>query len=700
MKRPIFILFILSIILCLLNLELFAASEKYELKTKDATLTIDQKGNLKIVTDKEQIVQVSTSINKLWKIVLKNDLNGKEYVFVPDQTIKLTKTENTLHLVKDNFSSENVVLPVKAEFVISVKDDAFCFSGFLKSNSKEWAFKNVIFPVLSGIKPGDKNVKIYWPETLGQCFDDPQTFGSRSFEYPGNDGTMQWYSINTAEGGIYIGSHDSLQGSKKFSLNYNKSDRSFDTNIGFPVFTTQFVIPDVMFKTYQGSWYNASKFYRGWYDKNFKIASVSKWAQNSAGYMLNIFKQQNGEVMYDYKDLDRICNVADNLNFNLVGIWGRGVGGHDRLYPNYMPDNLMGGREEMKNAIDRAHKRGFKIIVYSNGTIMDTSTDFYIYNGIETLLLNDKKQPVLEFYVKHDNTTPVIFALGCPGSALWRKTILDLALDAQSLGVDAFYIDEVAWRGPLMCYSTHHDHQLPQEAFTKYRVMMMHDIREKLKKIDPEFVIMTEGINDALLVDVDLFQGVPGNINAPYCFPEMFRYTFPEAIGIALNANPGLSRFNANHEAIYGLRHEIMSRYQADVDYLQKGKLPEENSYPNINDHPDIKMLNSISAKEVTSYTHDLFQFENDNAGFFRYGKFIDEDGIQLNGKDILAKAFLDGKRMGVVVWNKHLSEKRDFSVSVKGYHIVKALEPGKPEVSVSSPLNADSIRLLVFEKD
>ena len=614
MKKAVILMFVLCGVFGLKNLKASAASEKFELKTSEATLTIDQKGILKIIQNKGQVIQINTSVNNLWKIVLRNNMNNKEYEFTPKKNYSIIKSDNVIRLTVNYFSAESKTIPAKAELTISVKDDAFCFSGSLKSDSKEWIFKELNYPDIEGIKINDKNIKIYWPVVLGQCFDNPAKFGSRSFEYPSNDGTMQWFSVNSSDAGIYVGSHDPLQESKQFNLSYNESDKSFSTNISFPVLTTDFTIPDVMIKPYQGSWHIASMFYRGWYDKNFKIASVSEWARKSAGYMLTIFKQQNGDVMYNYKDIDRVCDIAGKLNFDLVGIWGRGVGGHDRLYPNYMPDNLMGGRAEMKKAIARAHQRGFKVIVYSNGTIMDASTDFYKYNGVETILLNEKKQPELEYYVKHDNTTPVIFALGCPGSALWRKTILDLATDAQSLGVDAFYIDEVAWRGPLMCYSKNHDHTLPQEAYTKYRVKMMHDIQVKMKEIDPEFAIMTEGINDALLVDVDIFQGVPGNINAPNCFPEMFRYTFPEAIGIALNSDPGLQRFDANHEAIYGLRHEIMSRYQGDVEYLNYGKMPTKESYPHINYPPDIDKLNQATAEEVTAYTHDLFQFENDNS--------------------------------------------------------------------------------------
>lgn len=697
-----------SIGLCILMLgfpgyKLFAGSEKYELKTTEATLTIDQKGNLRIVKDKGQIIQINTSINNLWKVTLKNNLNGKESVFVPDKSVRLTKIDNILQLVKDNFSTGNTFIPVKVELTISVKDDAFCFSGSLKSDSKEWQIKEVLYPDISGIKINDKNVKIYWPNSLGECFDNPQLFGSKTFEYPCTNGSMAWFSVNSPDAGLYVGSHDSSRGSKKFALSFNDSDKSFRTSINFPVYTYEFSIPDVMVKPYGGKWYNASKFYRGWYDENFKLASVSKWTRENAGLMLTILKQQNGSVMWNYKDVDKLCDIGEKLNIKLIGLWGWAVGGHDRLYPYWPPDNLMGGRKELEKAIERAHKRGFKVIVYSNGTIMDASTDFYLYNGIETMQLNERKQPAIEYYLKHSNTTPVIQVRACPGSAKWRKTIMDLALNAKSLGVDAFYIDQVGVRSPIMCYSNNHDHSVPQEAYTKYRVKMMHDIRNRMKEIDPEFSIITEGTIDELLTDIDVFHGLgPGSIITPNAFPEMFRYTFPESIIIQLNASPANDRYNANYATIYGLRHEIMSRYEADAEYLKSGKIPTAENYAEcyVNDPPVLSTMNKVPAQEVTSYTHDLLQFENDNADFFRNGKFIDEDGLKVSGNDILAKGFTDGKRIGVVVWNRNLSEKRDFSITVPGYNLVKSAEPKMQVANASSPLDANSIRLLIFEKN
>jgi hypothetical protein len=693
---------IISFFAAMHSVAVTAENKSCELKTNLATLTIDQKGILKISQAKGLPYQVVGSVAELCKVTVKNQQTKRETILSPGVNAQISQNGPVIRLMNANLQVDNSAIPVRVELTVTVKEDAFCFAGFLNSNSGEWIIKELTWPDLSGIRINHKDISIYWPNSLGECFTDLSAFGSKSFEYPGTSGSMAWFSVNTPENGLYVGCHDPQRGSKKFDLDYNKGKNSFRTALTFPVYSGAFNIPDVMFKLYNGSWHEGSKIYRSYFDRNFKLADISQWTKENAGLILTIFKQQNGSLMWRYSDIDKLCDIGEKLNIKLIGLWGWGVGGHDRLYPNYMPDNLMGGRQELVKAIERAHKRGFKVIVYSNGTIMDASTDYYKYNGIETMQMTERGQPNIEYYLKHRNTTPVIQVRACPGSPIWRNTIMDLALNAKSFGVDAFYIDQVGVRSPLLCFSDKHDHDLPQQAYTDYRIKMMKDIRNRMKEIDPQMSIITEGTVDALLTDIDVFHGLgPGSIITPNAYPAMFRYTFPESIIIQLNACPATSRYDANYATIYGLRHEIMCRYEADAEYLRTGKMPTRESYYDlwINDPPILSKITEAPAEEVTRYTHALIMFENENAGFFRTGKFVDEVGIQVSGKDILAKGFENGNRIGVVVWNKHLSEKREFSITVPGYRMIKASEPGKLEVKADSPLDANSIRLLVFER-
>ena len=678
-----------------------AATGKYEIKTSEAKLTIDQKGNLKVIQNNGQIIQINTSINNLWKIVLKNEQNNREYLFKPLNNYTISNNNSIIRITVNNFYAEGKALPVEAEFTISVKDDAFCFSGSLKSEFEDWIFKELDYPNISGIQLKNEKADIYWPNGLGQFYDDPVSFGSRSLRYPdGGEASMPWLSLNKSGYGLYFGVHDTLHGVKVFNLSYIELEKVFKANINTPIFWKEYAVPDIMLKLYNGSWYKASNYYRSWFDKHFQVASAPAWVQDDSGWILAILKQQNLEVMWPYKDIDKLCDIAEQLNLGTIGLFGWGPGGHDKYYPNYMPDNLMGGREELINAIKRAHMRGIKIIIYANGIIMDTSTDYYKYNGSETILVNEDGRPVIQHYIKQTNETPVIFAQACLGSNVWCKTMFDLALQAKSLGADGILYDQIGCLDPELCFSKNHNHQ-PGQSDVLCRLKIIHEIKDNMKKIDPDFSVMVESTNDAVIREVNHIFGLgTGTSITQNSFTELYRYTFPELLEMQRNTNPMITRTDANFAAIYGLKHEIECRYPEDVEYLLDGTIPTNESYSNVASPPSLTKMNLLPAEEVTKYVHLLIEFEKSNSDFFRTGKFIDEEGIEIKGKDIIVKGFKNGKRIGVVVWNRHLAEKRDFSVSVPGFTLVKASEPGKTEVVASSPLNANSLRLLVYERN
>src|SRR5690606_13782033 len=148
MNKIILFLIILANILSFSDRKLYAA-EKFELKTSESTLSIYQNGNLKITHKNGKNLQINTSINNLWKIVLKNKITGTKHTFSPKGNFTIDKINKTIRIVVNSFSIDNKTLPVNAEFTISVKDDAFCFSGSLESNSDDWVLKELDYPNLT-----------------------------------------------------------------------------------------------------------------------------------------------------------------------------------------------------------------------------------------------------------------------------------------------------------------------------------------------------------------------------------------------------------------------------------------------------------------------------------------------------------------------------------------------------------------------
>jgi len=699
MKKVIF-----SIVLgiaCFSVLKTSAYTGTFTLKTTNATLSIGKKGIIEIVQNEGQVVVARSLIDDLWKIGLKNNIDGKEYNNLPIKTYSVSREGDSICFRINELMIGNRSVKVNANFNISVKDDAFCFSGWLKCDSEEWIFKDLEYPRFTEIMPdGKKNKSIYWPAGLGEYISDSEKFGTKKLWYPSVQGTcMPWFSINYDKTGMYIGSHDSLQATKQLNLSHNKSDKTLSASITMPLYKNEFQIPDAMVRLYHGQWYNAAKFYRKWYDRHFKTFPKSEWVTFNSGWLLAILKQQNEEVIWNYEDIDRLCDIAQQFNLGTIGLFGWAAGGHDHLYPNFPPDNLMGGRQELKDAIKRAHKRGIKIILYANAKIMDTSTDFYRLNGIETILLDKNMRPDIQFYIKQKNATPVIFAQACNGSKLWRKTMIDLGMQAVELGADGIIYDQLGVLKPDLCFSKSHDHS-PGESDANFRQILLTEVNRKVKEVNPDFIVMTESSTDVNIQSVDYFHGCGiGTAEWRKDFPELFRYTFPELVTTQRNANPMLTRTEANFAVVYGMRHEIEVRYPGDKKYVLNNEVTKQD-YDNVVDPPNLNMLRFCTAEESADYLHSLIEFQNKHADFFRKGYFIDKEGIEVKGVDIVAKGFLNGENLGVVVWNKNIDTERDFQISVDGYRLINAFEMGTEKVEALAAIEANSIRLLVYQKE
>lgn len=696
-----------------------ARADRYQLSTQNATLTVDQRGTLTIVQKVSADWAVTMPVQSLWKLTLQNrtestNAGPKLYDITTPSDVVINQSGNELTLTYSNLRVGNRNVPVRAVFRIAANDETFTFAGNLTSSSDEWILRELTYPILSGIRAKGSNVTVYWPDGLGQAFNNPATLGRKSFDYPSGRGTMQWFSLNTPTSGLYVGCHDAGRSKKQFDVSYANPTGTFASDIVFPVFSQTFTIPDVLVTPYTGTWYAGAKRYRAWYESQFKLPTLPDWVKADAGWLLAVLKQQNGYVMWRYDDIDKLCDIADRLGLKTLGLFGWAHGGHDRLFPSWVPDDLMGGRSALKAGIERAHKRGFKIILYANATMMDATSEYYKYNGNETMSVREDQSAYTSTIRKYNGATPVIFVESSYSSKYWRTTMMNLALQARDLGADGILYDQAGVKGPLLNFSKLQDHKLPQEPGTTYRVMMLNEIRTAMKKLDPNFIIMTEATHDGVLDNIDYHHGWGvGTALEPIgigpvtnTFPALYRYTFPELVETQRNANPMITRTEANFAAVYGLRHEIETRYAEDVAYLLKGEMPTASSYADVTYYPPIPAkINEAPAEVATRYVHELIQFENQHAPFFRLGKFIDEEGIQVSSPDITAKGFLNDNQLGVVAWNTHSSAERPVRVSVPGYQLVESHEPGQANVDPAgrhsvTPLKPNSIRLLIFRKN
>ncbi len=237
-------------------------------------------------------------------------------------------------------------------------------------------------------------------------------------------------------------------------------------------------------------------------------------------------------------------------------------------------------------------------------------------------------------------------------------------------------------------------------------------IADHMRRLNPDFIVMTEGLHDSLLDSVALFHGCvlgtfPATANeivswakggpAVSAFPEMFRYTFPEAMSTVRVATPMIGRAMANYVCAYGLRYEIESRYAPDVRYLRENRVPEVEEYREVLGPPDVGMMRATPPEEAAAYLQKIIEFQRSHADLLWQGRFVDEEGFAAQGGPLVASLPLPRSLGGDALEPRRAA--RAVHAQRAGPRLVSASEPERENVDASSELPPQSVRLLVWEK-
>lgn len=679
----------------------------------------------------------------IWAVVLQNMTDNTKEVIISskDNIPEITATANGFRLSYPSLVQEGKKWDVQIDLDFSVQGEAFQVTGVVSNRVSDWVVMKFTGPVLNGIEAGLSSFPLLMPCGLGQIFvKEPSAESPVSkvslkgaltwqynkavsayeitAEYPCRFATMQWCAMAGEKGGLYFASHDKEFRSKQFRVRYQPENKTF--GLAFQHDMTCFAgqsrtIPPQIIMPYSGTWHKGADYYRAWYNTANPLQDVPVWAQNSSGWMLTILKQQNDEIMWNYNDLAGLNRLSSERGLDIIGLFGWAHGGHDRFYPDYHPDPAMGGREALVKALADIRKTGKHSIIYANGQLIDQNgTDYWNETGKNITVLKKDGTPDYEKWHKYTDAPARIHGLACLGTDAWYERMLFLALQANELGADGILYDQLAVRPPKICYSPNHGHSVPAIVYEKDRCRLLERIANHMKTINPGFVVMTEGLCDAELNSVYYFHGYENGAYVPLqeelsarlngtaptsVFPEMFKYTFPEVLNTVRNPSTVANRLIMNYGTVYGLKQELESRYAADVRHLKEDRIPVPEDYHNVISKPNLDMVISEDPVAAKKYMRQVIDFQRDHADLLWQGKFVDAQGFSLQAAaGVMAKAFVSGNRIGIVVWNTGAQE-QEFLLEVPGYTFDHATEPGRGHVSVNEKLKAEHIRLLIWKK-
>lgn len=726
-------------LLLMIALSGFAQQDNYLLSTPLGKLNYT-KGNV-YMSFNNGLAPTSSSQLK-WNLKLEDPERNFETISINSlgQTSTVKKINGGFMVSYTQLKKEAKVYQITLDIIFTTADQKFNLSSKIRNNEKKLVVVEFEGPMVNGLNFKIEDYNLIMPNGVGQEFVTTptaqivakkvsfkgglswglnKTDGSYglSAHYPSRFATMQWCAFKGKNGGIYFGSHDVRHGSKTFNVNYTDNKKEYAFSFGHQVAVhpqEQYEFPALVIYPFKGTWHQSADVYRKWFNTSMSLVEVPAWAKNTSGWMLTILKQQNNEVMWDYPALNEMNKLSMERGLDMIGLYGWAHGGHDRFYPDYHPDTLMGGHKALVKALADIRKAGKRSIIYVNGQLMDQNGTNY-WDSIGKSINIVKKNNELDYqkWHKYKDAPARFHGLACLSADLWYERMLQLAKEANDYGADGIIYDQLAVTAPKYCYSTSHNHKTPQVMYTGDRYDFLRKIATTMKTINPDFIVMTEGLSDVVMNAVAWFHGYENGVYVPTqkeiegkysktayssVFPEMFKYTFPEMLTTTRNPSPVNNRLILNYATVYGFRQELESRYAADVRYLKENRIPVPEDYANVISKPDLELVTSQDPIAMKAYTKAIIDFQRENADLLWHGKYIDGKKFEYTGNQLVAKAFENGNRIGVVLWNYGNSE-QPFTLSVPGYVLESVTAPGKAAVALNEPLAAESIRLLTWKK-
>lgn len=392
---------------------------------------------------------------------------------------------------------------------------------------------------------------LYAPEGLGRKIVDPHAYTAAmhteymaadyknimwAYPYPGKL-TMPWMVLESGKKSLYLGVHSQEWRMSNF-VTETEPREAKQARFIMGVCSYPAVCPGECL-TYDGmtaalfdtDWREAADFYRSRAESSWlKPAPMKESVRHLHGWQRIILKHQHGAVYNTYHDLVRIYKEGAKYGLNMILLFGWWEEGMDNGYPNYHPSEELGGAEELRKAIKEIEALGGRVILYSNGHIIDKATDYYKNEGYRYSMKDIEGNDYIEKYQFSNSGTLLknghkTFVPACFGTIEWGGKVEELEMRQLSLGARGTFFDQLGTQFKF-CFDTTHSHGRRIDTDPALRLEAIKKLRENLAEDD---WFGTEKVADRITPEMDFTHGCGFATKlSPDAYPCLFRYTFPE----------------------------------------------------------------------------------------------------------------------------------------------------------------------------
>ena len=471
----------------------------------------------------------------------------------------LVRSGDSVTVAFSGMRSEKGEVPLDLSYTIALDGDCVRFRARL-ANRSAYPVSEFWFPRIGGWTGfGGRDALLATPgytscrhtNSLFKSFPGRRGLGAEAAEYTTNypGMVMPWWDVFDRESGtgLYLGYHD-----KTFRIStwhcYLWPDASGNpedawltdqeaagapvglvfSHVRYPFIKSgeTFDAGEFVVRVHEGDWHQGSKHYRKWFMGNFPFDKSRSWLRKKSAWFTSIVYQPEDRITADYQTYDQWCRDAEKFGINCHELIGWHSGGLERNYPDYFPEEKLGGRPGFRNLLASIKSRGSRCLAFVNYNIIDGATEQY--------------RSTLRPFTRKDQfgQTPNNMAWGEStliarlGFSVHRHMVASVVPPFQELlerhllrtvqdGADGFQIDKLNV-GSALDFNPLNTRK-PDEALCEGLVQGIASLLEKCRKINPEFCIASEATEDRLIPYVDVYYR---NSSGPDIAP--LRYVFPE----------------------------------------------------------------------------------------------------------------------------------------------------------------------------
>ncbi|MEP7278488.1 MAG: DUF6259 domain-containing protein, partial [Bacteroidota bacterium] len=563
-----------------------------------------------------------------------------------------------LHVLYDEMNTGNRNIPVAVAYTIElVSNEEETQWNISIKNEDPGTIREVEFPVFAGLAPMDN---LIMPNHGGQKLVDPISKLSDEnpevyLEYPAR-ASMQWFEYYSQNRGLYMASYDkNLEYTRMYFGRQDERNNAAMWFVKYPfvVKGQAWQSPLIGVGIHAGDWHWGADHYRTWIESWVAKPTPPKHVMEMIGGGTGLWiKDRDTKTLHTYEE---IVGSVDKLKTgpvkNGVMLVGWFYNGHDTYFPEYNAIPDLGGDLALKKAVDKVHEKGFLVNAYMNGRLNNNETQTYKQFGKKWSVLGlapGLGVGSINFYElqegwnkawEHTKKSEGWFSVMCPSAKGWQDHIVgQVEHGLREYHFDGIFLDQPGSYYAELCYNRNHGHRTPATAWGPGYLEIFKRIYQIGKKLNKDFSIWSEGMNDAYSQYLDFHTDknpiwIPMRAHPQVeTFVEMWRYTMPWCI-----TQNGRDKYSlpASKDMVYGDYYRFL--------------LGIRGISPGFDTTWHGSKADSLQRVSVVEKIEKLWRKGGE---FFFYGTFKDDVGITVSDTNVLAKSYISKNGIAIPIWN------------------------------------------------